>query len=90
MAIQKYKPTSPGRRFMTSADFDEITTNVPYKPLVKSVHKKRVEIIMDVLLLKVGVAVQKNYTGLSISKEINLIYKVPLKQLNMIQTGHHE
>ena len=26
MAIQKYKPTSPGRRFMTSADFDEITT----------------------------------------------------------------
>ena len=41
MPIQKYKPTSPGRRFMTSADFDEITTNVPYKPLVKSVHKKK-------------------------------------------------
>ena len=41
MAIQKYKPTSPGRRFMTSADFDEITTKTPYKPLVKSVHKKK-------------------------------------------------
>ena len=41
MAIQKYKPTSPGRRFMTSADFDEITTKTSYKPLVKSVHKKK-------------------------------------------------
>ena len=41
MGIQKYKPTSPGRRFMTSADFDEITSKVPYKALVKSVHKKK-------------------------------------------------
>jgi len=41
MAIQKYKPTSPGRRFMTSADFDEITSKVPHKALVKSVHKKK-------------------------------------------------
>ncbi|MBA4729072.1 MAG: 50S ribosomal protein L2 [Thermodesulfobacteriota bacterium] len=41
MGIQKYKPTSPGRRFMTSADFDEITSKVPHKALVKSVHKKK-------------------------------------------------
>ena len=41
MAIQKYKPTSPGRRFMTSADFDEITSKVPHKALVKSVHIKK-------------------------------------------------
>ena len=41
MAIQKYKPTSPGRRFMTSADFDEVTSSTPHKPLLKSVHKKK-------------------------------------------------
>jgi len=41
MGIQKYKPTSPGRRFMTSADFDEITSKVPHKALVKSVHNKK-------------------------------------------------
>ena len=34
MAIRKYKPTSPGRRFQTCADFDEITRTVPEKSLL--------------------------------------------------------
>ena len=29
MAIIKYKPTSPGRRFMTVTDYSPITTNTP-------------------------------------------------------------
>ncbi len=33
MAIRIYKPTSPGRRFMSVSDFSEITTDKPYKPL---------------------------------------------------------
>lgn len=33
MAIQKYKPTTPTRRFATSADFSEITASKPYRPL---------------------------------------------------------
>ncbi|MFZ6016506.1 MAG: 50S ribosomal protein L2 [Nitrospirota bacterium] len=39
MGIKKYNPTSPGRRFQTSSDFNEITTDRPYKPLIKSLKK---------------------------------------------------
>ena len=41
MGIKKYKPSSPGRRFMTSADYDEITSSSPYKPLLVSSHRKK-------------------------------------------------
>lgn len=34
MAIQAYKPTTPGRRGMTSQDFDGITTKRPLKSLI--------------------------------------------------------
>ena len=34
MAIKKYKPTSNGRRNMTSSDFAEITTSKPEKSLL--------------------------------------------------------
>jgi large subunit ribosomal protein L2 len=40
MAIKQYKPTTPGRRGMTSQDFDGITTRKPLKSLL--VIKKRV------------------------------------------------
>ncbi len=33
MAIIKYKPTSPARRFMTVTDYSVITTNEPEKSL---------------------------------------------------------
>jgi large subunit ribosomal protein L2 len=33
MAIKQYNPTTPGRRGMTSQDFDQITTNKPLKSL---------------------------------------------------------
>lgn len=35
MAIKAYKPTTPGRRGMTSQDFSDITTKKPVKSLVK-------------------------------------------------------
>ena len=35
MAIKKYKPTSNGRRNMTSSDFAEITTSTPEKTLLQ-------------------------------------------------------
>jgi large subunit ribosomal protein L2 len=35
MGIRAYKPTSPGRRFYTVSDFNEITTNVPLKKLTE-------------------------------------------------------
>ena len=40
MAVKKYKPTSPGRRDMTSYTFEEITRSTPEKSLLK-VNRKR-------------------------------------------------
>ncbi len=40
MAIKKFVPTSPGRRFMTVRTFDEITTNEPEKSLLEPLKKK--------------------------------------------------
>ncbi|WP_298040084.1 50S ribosomal protein L2 [uncultured Desulfuromonas sp.] len=37
MAIKKYKPTSPGRRGMTSSTFEEITTSTPEKSLLEPI-----------------------------------------------------
>jgi len=35
MPLRSYKPTSPGRRFMTRSTFEEITTTTPHKPLLE-------------------------------------------------------
>jgi len=35
MALIKFKPTTPGRRFGTNTDFAELTTKKPYKPLTR-------------------------------------------------------
>ncbi len=40
MGIKKFKPTSPGRRWMTGYTFEEITREKPYRPLVKPLRKK--------------------------------------------------
>ncbi|WP_409290984.1 50S ribosomal protein L2 [Peribacillus sp. SCS-26] len=40
MAIKKYKPTSNGRRGMTTSDFAEITTSTPEKSLLAPLHRK--------------------------------------------------
>jgi large subunit ribosomal protein L2 len=39
MAMKKYKPTSPGRRFQTRMVRESSTTNAPHKPLVRKLHK---------------------------------------------------
>ena len=39
MAIQKYKPTTNGRRNMTGSDFAEITTSTPEKTLLQPLKK---------------------------------------------------
>lgn len=39
MAIKKFKPTSPGRRFVTVSDFVEITKTEPEKSLVEPIKK---------------------------------------------------
>ncbi|HEX2037771.1 MAG TPA: 50S ribosomal protein L2 [Chloroflexota bacterium] len=39
MPVRVYKPTSPGRRGMSVATFEEITATRPYKPLTKPLQK---------------------------------------------------
>ena len=39
MAIKKYRPTSPGRRFQTGSDFVEITTTKPERSLLSPLTK---------------------------------------------------
>ena len=39
MAIKKYNPTSPARRFMTVSAFEEITTNTPERSLLEPIKK---------------------------------------------------
>ena len=39
MAIKKFKPTTPGRRWMTVNTFEEITTSKPYKALTVKLKK---------------------------------------------------
>src|SRR6059036_2154200 len=38
MAIRKYKPTTPGRRGASVADFVEVTRDFPEKSLVRPLH----------------------------------------------------
>ncbi|ACA58789.1 50S ribosomal protein L2 [Candidatus Desulforudis audaxviator] len=40
MATKKFKPTSPGRRFVTVSDFREVTVTEPEKSLVEPLRKK--------------------------------------------------
>ena len=40
MAIKKYKPTTNGRRGMTSLDFSEITKSTPERSLLAPVNSK--------------------------------------------------
>src|SRR3954453_9560568 len=40
MPIRRYKPTSPGRRFMSVSTFEEITKTKPEKSLLEPVTKK--------------------------------------------------
>ncbi|MEW6192159.1 MAG: 50S ribosomal protein L2 [Bacillota bacterium] len=40
MPVKKYKPTSPGRRFVSVATFEEITTTEPERSLLKPLKKR--------------------------------------------------
>ena len=39
MALKRYKPTSPGRRFMTTSTFEEVTKTTPEKKLTTKLSK---------------------------------------------------
>ena len=39
MAIRSYKPTSPGRRFVTGSDYSEVTATRPHKKLTQGIKR---------------------------------------------------
>ena len=41
MALKKYKPTSPGRRFMSVSTFEEVTKTTPERSLTEPLKKTR-------------------------------------------------
>ena len=41
MAIKKYKPTSPGRRFMTVTDYSGLSKTAPERSLLVDFEKNR-------------------------------------------------
>ncbi len=40
MAIKSFKPTTPGRRHMTAADYQEVTKKKPEKSLLEPLKRK--------------------------------------------------
>lgn len=40
MAIKKFRPTSNGRRNMSTSDFAEVTTDTPEKSLLSPIYKR--------------------------------------------------
>src|SRR3954462_14734176 len=40
MPVRRFKPTSPGRRFMTVSDFAEVTKSKPERSLTEKLTKK--------------------------------------------------
>src|SRR6266571_2410871 len=40
MPVRRFKPTSPGRRFMTVSDFKEVTKSKPERSLTEKLTKK--------------------------------------------------
>ncbi|MCX6410922.1 MAG: 50S ribosomal protein L2, partial [Actinobacteria bacterium] len=39
MGVRSFRPTSPGRRFMTVSDFAEVTKSTPEKSLLAPTHR---------------------------------------------------
>ena len=87
MAIKKYKPTSNGRRNMTSLDFSEITTDKPEKSLLTPLKRKggRHTILVGQLFVTKVEAINAN-TVSSISNVEKMAYQDALLRSNTIQT----
>ena len=85
MAIKKYKPTSNGRRNMTSSDFSEITTDKPEKSLLEPVKRKGGRNNQGRILCHQGGGQSAN-TVSSISNVGKMAFQDALLRSNTIQT----
>ena len=86
MPIKKYKPTTPGRRGMTSLSREEITANKPEKSLLAPLNSKGGRNNNGRITTRHQVA---DTNVLTVSSTLNVIKTVSLlvlQQLNTIQT----
>ena len=95
MAIKKYKPTTNGRRGMSTLANEELTKTAPTKSLLKKSSKTGGRNNQGKLTVRhIGGGAKRKYrvaafacdTVLLISKEIKLVLQDVWHQLNTIQT----
>tara|TARA_B100001063_G_scaffold223920_1_gene231504 strand:+ start:213 stop:491 length:279 start_codon:yes stop_codon:yes gene_type:complete len=86
MAIKKFRPITPARRFMSVMDTSDITSKPTVRSLLVRVKAQLVEIITVESLLDIKKQVLKNYIELSILKEINLVFRVLYQLLSTTHT----
>ena len=86
MAIVKYKPTSAGRRNMSTLSNDRITKSTPEKSLLAPLNKKVDATTQDALLLVIRVEALSKSIELSTSEETRTMFLLKLLESNMIQT----
>ena len=87
MGIRVYKPTTNGRRNMTSLDFAEITTNTPEKTLLVSLKNKAGRNNNGRITVRHQGGGHKRHYRLIDFKRIKMELKQSLKRSNTIQTA---
>ena len=89
MALKRFKPTTAGRRGMTSPSFDEITTNKPEKSLLTTKKKTGGRNNAGKISVRhIGGGNRQKYRVIDF-KETKIIFLQKLQALNMIQTDLH-
>ena len=86
MAIKKYNPTSPARRFMTVSDFAEITKKSPERSLLLRKTSTPAETHTVESLFVIEAAATEESTELLTLREIKTVCRQQLSVLNTIRT----
>ena len=86
MAIRKFNPTSPARRFMTVSTFEEITTNVPEKSLLEPIKKNAGRNSYGRITVRHRGGGERRNTESSISREIKTVSPQQYLQSSTIRT----
>ncbi len=85
MAIKKYKPTSPGRRFMTVTDYSGLSKTAPERSLLVDLKNPAAVTLMAVSPFAIEAAKRVN-TALLISSVPKTAFPLKWLRLNMIRT----
>ena len=85
MAIKKYKPTSPGRRFMTVTDYSGLSKTAPERSLLVDLKKSGGRNAHGRITVRQAAETREN-TALLISSVPKTAFPLKWLRLNMIRT----